>query len=115
MATKVVLDVFGPRVIPGGIEESACFVGEVMLQAELEMNMTILHPGRSTWNMKMDLWKTVFLYIPVVFRFHVNLSGVEPGWRKHEASGSLPMLIYNFGVPSAAGRKPAGHNRCLIL
>ena len=35
-----------------------------------------LHPGIFTWNLKMDLWKlwkTIFLYKPVVFRFHVNL------------------------------------------
>ena len=33
-------------------------------------------PGkRPTWNLKMDLWKTIFLYNPVVFRFHVNLQG----------------------------------------
>ena len=32
-----------------------------------------LHPGELTWNLKIDLWKTIFLYKPVVFRFHVNL------------------------------------------
>ena len=26
-----------------------------------------------TWNLKMDLWKTAFLYNPEVFRFHVRL------------------------------------------
>ena len=34
-----------------------------------------LHLGRDTWNLKMDLWKTTFLYNPVVFRFYVNLPG----------------------------------------
>ena len=33
----------------------------------------MLHLGRLTWNLKMDLWKTIFLYNPLVFRFHVGL------------------------------------------
>ena len=37
-----------------------------------------LHPGRLTWNLKMDLWKAIFLYDPVVFRFHVNLPVRKP-------------------------------------
>ena len=32
-----------------------------------------IHSRKLTWNLKMDLWKTIFLYNPVVFRFHVNL------------------------------------------
>ena len=35
-----------------------------------------LHPGRLTWNLKMMVWKMIFLFNWVVFRFHVNL----PGW-----------------------------------
>ena len=35
-----------------------------------------IHPGkRPTWNLNIDLWKTTFLYNPVVFRFYVNLPG----------------------------------------
>ena len=33
----------------------------------------VVDPGKFTWNLKMDLWKTTFLYKPVVFRFHVGL------------------------------------------
>ena len=32
-----------------------------------------LHAGNLTWNLKVDLWKTISLYNPVVFRFHVGL------------------------------------------
>ena len=31
-----------------------------------------IHPRKLTWNLKVDLWKTISLYNPVVFRFHVN-------------------------------------------
>ena len=41
-----------------------------------------LHPGRLTWNLKMVVWKMIFLFKLVVFGFHVNL----PGWD-----------LYNFG------------------
>ena len=33
------------------------------------------HPGKLTWNLKMDLWKTSFLHKPVVFRWHVDFPG----------------------------------------
>ena len=34
------------------------------------------HPGRLTWNLKMMVWKMIFLFNWVIFRSHVNL----PGW-----------------------------------
>ena len=34
-----------------------------------------IHPGRLTWNLKMMVWKMMFLFNWVVFRFHVNLPG----------------------------------------
>ena len=34
-----------------------------------------LHPGRLTWNLKMMVWKMIFLFNWVIFRFHVNLPG----------------------------------------
>ena len=35
----------------------------------------LLHPGRLTWNLKMMVWKMIFLFNWVIFRFHVNLPG----------------------------------------
>ena len=32
-----------------------------------------VRPGRLAWNLRMDFWKTICLYNPVVFRFHVGL------------------------------------------
>ena len=34
-----------------------------------------LHPGRLTWNLKMMVWKMIFLFNWVIFRFHVHLPG----------------------------------------
>jgi len=34
-----------------------------------------VHPGRLTWNLKMMVWKMIFLYNWVIGRFHVNLPG----------------------------------------
>ena len=33
------------------------------------------HPGRLTWNIKMEVWKIIFLSKCVIWRFHVNLLG----------------------------------------
>ena len=37
-----------------------------------------LHPGRLTWNLKMMVWKIIFLSKWVICRFHVNLPGCHP-------------------------------------
>ena len=34
-----------------------------------------LHPRRLTWNLKMMVWKMIFLFKQVIFRFHVNFPG----------------------------------------
>ena len=36
-----------------------------------------LHPGRLTWNLKMMVWKIIFLFNWVIVRFHVNLPGCK--------------------------------------
>ena len=50
--------------------------------------MCDLHPGRLTWNLKMMVWKMIFLFNWVVFRFHVNLPGCSSffggGGSKHD-------------------------------
>ena len=38
----------------------------------------VLHSGRLTWNLKMMVWKMIFLFNWVIFRFHVNLPGCTP-------------------------------------
>ena len=38
-------------------------------------NSSRLHPGRLTWNLKMIVWKMIFLFNWVIFRFHVILPG----------------------------------------
>jgi len=34
-----------------------------------------IHPARSTWNLKMMVWKMIFLFKQVIFRFHVHFQG----------------------------------------
>ena len=35
-----------------------------------------LHPGKLTWNPKMEVWKMIFLFGWVMLWFHVNFQGV---------------------------------------
>ena len=37
-----------------------------------------LHPGKLTWNLKMDPWKRRFLLETIIFRFHVSFRGGTP-------------------------------------
>ena len=37
--------------------------------------LTCLHPGRLTWNIIMEVWKSIFLSKWVICRSHVNLPG----------------------------------------
>ena len=53
-----------------------------------------VHSGRLTWNLKIDLWKTIFLYNPVVVRFHVNFPGCSF------------FTSHPFHLPSAVLRPP---------
>ena len=34
-----------------------------------------LHPGKLTWNPKMEVWKMIFPFNWVILRFHVNSPG----------------------------------------
>ena len=45
-----------------------------------------VHPGKLTWNIIMEVWKTIFLSKWVIYMFHVNLPGC--------------MFIYLHGNPS---------------
>ena len=42
----------------------------------LRVDLCQLHPGRLTWNLKMMVWKMIFLFQGArIFRFYVNLRG----------------------------------------
>ena len=36
-----------------------------------------IHPGKLTWNPKMEVWKMIFLFNWVILRFHVNFQGCK--------------------------------------
>ena len=38
----------------------------------------IYTPRKLTWNPKMEVWKMIFLFNWVIFRFHVNFQGCNP-------------------------------------
>ena len=38
-------------------------------------NLILLHPGKQTWNLKMNPWKRRFLLETIIFRFHVSFRG----------------------------------------
>ena len=55
---------------------------------------TQLHPGKLTWNPKMEVWKMIFLFNWVIVRFHVNFQGCSKVW-----------LLKNLNVSGSGNRK----------
>ena len=39
------------------------------------LKVMTIHLGRLTWNLKMMVWKMIFLFNRVILRFHVNVPG----------------------------------------
>ncbi len=52
----------------------------------------LLLPRKLTWNPKMEVWKMIFLFKQVIFRFHVSFRGCTCNFRK-------PMAILNSSSP----------------
>ena len=66
----------------------------------------LLHPGRLTWNLKMMVWKMIFLFNWVIFRFHVNLPGGDwnLGWCRNWSNKYISYEIHRvFCSASASG------------
>ena len=40
------------------------------------LDLSGVHPRKLTWNPKMEVWKMIFLFNWVIFRFHVSFRGV---------------------------------------
>ena len=57
--------------------------------------LSIIHPPKQTWNLKMDPWKRRFLLETIISRFHVNFLGcIHQKLRKsfvHEVSIEVPL------------------------
>ena len=51
------------------------FLGEVFFLLAFCFVLWTLLPGKLTWNPKMELWKMIFLFKQVIFRFHVSFRG----------------------------------------
>ena len=67
-----------------------------------------IHPGRLTWNLKMMVWKMIFLLNWVIFRFHVNLLGCNSQFRMDELFMAHVSLISkgNSSMKSAGQNSP---------
>ena len=70
-----------------------------------------LHPGKLTWNLKMNPWKRRFLLEPIIFRFHVSFRGVwnlqichlerKMTWTIHlHDYGTQPLIFRGVTKPS---------------
>ena len=75
-------------ITPGPLDLCAAKSSKRSSQQSLKTNShsgftprKLIHPGRLTWNLKMMVWKMIFLFNWVVFRFHVNLPGCMIGRR----------------------------------
>ena len=74
---------------------------KTMIQVDLQhifqmgwWKTTQLHPGKLTWNPKMEVWKMIFLFNWVIVRFHVNFQGCSKVW-----------LLKNLNVSGSGNRK----------
>ena len=51
-----------------------------------------IHPGKLTWNLKMEVWKMIFLFKQVIFRFHVSFRGCN----KNSSNFHVPTWFPTF-------------------
>ena len=58
----------------------------------------ILHPGRLTWNMIMEVWKITLLSKWVIGRFHVNLPGRRIITPKSKGRYANPAVWYKGAI-----------------
>ena len=49
---------------------------EVVVRDSNSSYAFLVHPGKLKWNPNMELWKMIFLFNWVIFRFHANFRGV---------------------------------------
>ena len=73
----------------------------------------IIHPGKLTWNLKMEVWKMIFLFKQVIFRFHVSFRGCIP-FNHHEPRKDQPAHPTKITVgrpPLSAFLAALGHQR----
>ena len=54
-----------------------------------------LHPGKLTWNLKLEVWKMIFLFKQVIFRFHVSFRRCKFIFR-NKFTYKI-MVVFEFG------------------
>ena len=66
----------------------------------------LICPWKSTWNSKMEVWKMIFLFNYVIFRFHGNFP--ECSWFVQESSfTSVPVASSPSGEACSASAAPS--------
>ena len=60
-----------------------------------------IYPGRLTWNLNMMVWKMIFLFNWVIFRFHVDLPGCLFFFRCE----LFPFVFPGFWIDPLFGRR----------
>ena len=90
-----------------------------------------IHPGRLTWNSKMEVWKMTFLFKWVIFRYHVNFPGcnqldlqllltesnyspimIEPYWGLRTKCRYLTIQVQSKGSRTVALNAAGKENEC---
>ena len=80
-STRVTLKIHVlPQGNPGGRLHCWCIYYGLIVKIRCNCYIYILHPGRLPRNLKMMVWKMMFLFNWVFFRFHVYLPGCIYNW-----------------------------------
>ena len=61
-----------------GTGNSKSWIFHLLKNKGSNRDLLSVHPGRLTWNPKMEVGKMIFLFNWVIFRFHVNFEGCTP-------------------------------------
>ena len=66
--TPIDIQIFSER-----LDDSKSWV----LKGHTPSKRKLIHPRKLTWNPKMGVWKMIFLFKQVIFRFHVSFQGCK--------------------------------------
>ncbi len=81
-----------PRKIDSADRMRRCIASSAKTYTGLFFEQVCLHSRKLTWNPQMEVWKMIFLFKWVIFRFHVTVSflGCKLGGKPNNMSHQLP-------------------------
>ena len=74
-STKMGIGGLGKRLLSRAelsVSGEICLMHHQFLCFSIEETKVRIHPGKSTWNPRMEVWKMNFLFNWVIFRFRVD-------------------------------------------